>query len=100
MKCSHTILTAALLAISVPALADDEHMYQQNRDQYISHEKARDIAIEAVGGGTVEYGNVDFEYNQKRGAYFEVEVLGKDGKEYDVKVDAKTGKILHKQQDW
>ncbi|XXQ69214.1 PepSY domain-containing protein [Neisseriaceae bacterium B1] len=98
MKLKRTLLTTvALFAVSAPALADnDDLIYQQNSSQFITHEKARDVAIEAVGGGTVKDGDVDFEHSAKHGDYFEVEVLGKDGKEYDVKIDAKTGKVLHK----
>lgn len=99
-KSIRVIFAAALLAVSAPVLAEnDDRIYEQNRSQYITHEKARDLAIEAVGGGEVAYGDVDFEYSRKHGAYFEVEVM-KDAVEYDVKVDAKSGKILHKAQDW
>ncbi|MDO4433793.1 MAG: PepSY domain-containing protein [Alysiella sp.] len=102
MKKIQSILMVSMLlgTISVPAMADnDERIYRENRNQYITHDKAREIAIESVGGGYVKHDDVDFEYNRQYGAHFEVEVHGQDGREYEIKIDAKTGKVLYKHQD-
>lgn len=91
------VLAAGLMAASVPAFADnDELHYQQNRSQYISYEQAAKIAADKVGGRA---GKVDFEYSRTKGAYFEVDVMGRDG-EYDVIIDAKTGRVISSQRDY
>ena len=51
-------------------------------------QKAQDIALQKVPGATV----VKVEYDKEDGVY-EIE-LKKDGYEYDIKVHAKSGKIL------
>lgn len=90
-------LAAALLAVSAPALADeDERHYQANKHRYISYQKAGQIAATRVKG-SVE--NVDFEYSKRRGAYFDVDVRGRDGRDYDVKVNARTGRIMSVRAD-
>lgn len=71
--------------------------YQKNQSQYISHEQAAQAAVAQVTGG--QAGDVDFEYNPWRGAHFDVEVYGQNG-EYDVIVDAKTGKVLSVRRDY
>lgn len=90
-------LAAALMGVSLPALADNDEMhYHQNRSQYISYEQAAKIAADKVGG---QVSDVDFEYSPIRGAYFEVEVYGRDG-EYDVIIDAKTGRVISSYRDY
>ncbi|MDO4693888.1 MAG: PepSY domain-containing protein [Eikenella sp.] len=90
-------LAAGLMAASLPALADNDEMhYHQNRSQYISYEQAAKIAADKVGG---HVSDVDFEYSPIRGAYFEVEVYGRDG-EYDVIIDAKTGRVISSYRDY
>lgn len=99
MKTMNKILLSLTLAagVSAPALADDDYRYyEQNRSQFISHERAAEIANEAVGGGRVTDVEFDRDYS---GDHFEVEVIGKDGREYDVIIDAKSGKVLSKRID-
>lgn len=92
-----TALLAALIAVSASAFADgDLRHYEANKAQYISYEKVGEVAAAKVGG-TVE--KVDFEYSKRRGAHFEVNVAGKDGKDYDVKVNAKTGEVISSEID-
>ena len=89
-------LFAAAATLATPALAgEDERYYEQNRSQYISHERAAQIAAEHVGGRA---GEVDFEYSRLRGAYFEVEVHTSNG-EHEVDIDAKTGRVLKVERD-
>ena len=95
---SSLLLAVGLLAVSAPALADeDDRHYLQNQSRYISYEQAAKIAAGKIPGGRV--GEVDFEYSHIGGARFEVEVYGQDG-EYDVILDAKTGKVLSVQRDY
>lgn len=98
LKHTQTAALAAafLMAFSAPAMADnDEYYYQQNSSQFISYEQAAQAAQARVKGGRVQ--DVEFEHGY-RGAYFEVEVLGAGG-EYDVVVDAKSGKVLSVRRD-
>ena len=97
-KLNKTLLALALATgISAPALADDDYRYyEQNRSQFISHERAAEIASEAVGGGRVTDVEFDRDFS---GDHFEVEVISKDGHEYDVILDAKSGKVLAKKID-
>ena len=83
--------TAALFA--APAMADDDaRIYEQNKDQYISQAKAGEIAQAHVKGVSVK--KVDFDHDNRLGAHFDAEVLADRGVEYDVSVDARTGKVL------
>lgn len=91
-KILSALLAATALTAAAPALADnDEQHYRQNRNQYISHKQAAKAAVAYVGGGVAEH--IDFEYSTRKGAYFEVEVRSGNGREYDVKVDARSGKV-------
>ncbi|MDO4997524.1 MAG: PepSY domain-containing protein [Neisseria sp.] len=95
-KLTLTLLAAAALFSTTSALADDDRAYyEKNRASFISHDAAAKAAVAAVGGGRVK--EVDFENKGSR-AVFEVEILGNSG-EWDVIVDAKTGKILSRTQD-
>ena len=56
---------------------------------FISYKKAKEIAIEAAGGGTVS----DIEFEEENGNYYyEVEVLN-GNTEYDYVIDARSGKV-------
>ena len=64
---------------------------------FISREKAAQIAADAVGGGFVK--DVDLE----RGfgsPYYEVEVIDSRGREYEVNINAKTGRVISKRRDY
>lgn len=95
----HVVLLSVLLTVSLPAAADsDDQHYQANKSNYITHEQAAQAAVAKVGSGVAE--DVDFEYSKRRGAYFEVEVRAADGSEHDVRIDAKSGKVLSVQADY
>lgn len=98
MTVQKTLFALALaVGFTAPALADDDYRYyEQNRSQFISHDRAAEIASEAVGGGRVTDVEFDRDYH---GDHFEVEVIGNDGREHDVTVDAKSGKVLSKRVD-
>lgn len=91
-----TLMAAATIA--TPALADDDYRhYEQNRGQYISHDQAAEAALKAVGkNGRVMEVEFDHDWN---GDHFDVEVLA-EGREYDVIVEAKTGKVLSSRLDY
>ena len=80
-----------------PAVVKKEIANHQQNTQYISHEQACNIALKKMGGGII--GDVDFEYSRRWGAYYEVEIY-KDNWEYEVKVDAVSGKVLSVTKEW
>ena len=92
------LIITLLMTVAAPAMANNDDLhYQQNSSQYINHNQAGKKAVSAVGGGMVK--EVDFEYQAHLNrAYFEIEVIH-NGKEYDVIVDAKTGKVISKKHD-
>lgn len=65
-------------------------------NKYIGAEKAKLIALEKTGGGVVT--KVEFD-NDDGVPVYEVEII-KDNYEYEVKVHAKTGKILEIDMDY
>lgn len=101
MKSIRTLaILFAATALSAPAFADDdERYYDQNRQQFISYEKASEAALQRVGGGYVK--DVEFEHKRRsQQSYFDVEIVDNKGNEFDVRVDAKTGKVLYSKRDW
>lgn len=79
------------------------HQYfEQNNQHYISHQKAAEIALQAFEKkyrkkGFVE--DVDFEH-KLHGNYYEVEIEDGRDRDYEVRVDAKTGKVLYIKRDY
>lgn len=61
----------------------------------ISVEKAKEIALDASKGGQVTRVHLEEEYGQKE---YEIEIINQDI-EYDVDLDAVTGKVLKMDQD-
>lgn len=87
---SALVLSTAAALFAAPAMADDDaRIYEQNKDQYI---KAGEIAKAHVKGVSVK--KVEFDHDNLLGAHFDVEVLADRDVEYDVSVDARTGKVL------
>ena len=80
-----------------PAVVKKKVANHQQNTQYISREQALNVALEKIGGGIVD--DVDFEYSRRWGAYYEVEIY-KDNWEYEVKVDAVSGKVLSVTKEW
>ena len=87
----------------------DEHPYRQNdrhfeqhHQHYISHEKAANIALKAFENkyrtkGFVE--DVDFEHKFS-GDYYDVEIEDQRGRDYEARIDAKTGKVVRLRRDY
>lgn len=87
---------ATTIITPMSAFADDDYAKQQTQQvAKVSYDKAQAIAISAVGGGVVT--DIDFELKLGR-AYYEVEVVH-NNTEYDLKIDANTGKVISKKID-
>ena len=105
-------LTAAALALSAlllaaPAAADNAsddgyHHYKakksgkksRQRQGFISPDQARRAALARVGGRVKD---VDFDYDDGY-PHYDVEII-KNGREYDVKVDARSGRVRSVRRD-
>ncbi|MFA9486241.1 PepSY domain-containing protein [Moraxella haemolytica] len=99
MKRIISTLALSVFAMSFTATAsadEDRRIYQQNKAQYISHAKAGEIAKAHVKGTAVK--QVEFDHDRMYGAHFDVEIITAQG-EYDVKVDAKSGKVISSKFD-
>ena len=74
-----SIIAATFAFASAPALADDDDAYYaRHRKQFISHERAAQIARQAVKGGRVT--SVEFDH-EARDDHFDVDVRAADGRE-------------------
>lgn len=98
------LLTATLMAMPKASHADDDRS-NATRDTeivkafgLISAEQAREIALKEAPGVVTELELDDRDY--ARGWKWEVEVVNADGREVEVDLDAKTGKVLKVDKDW
>lgn len=92
-----TLLASMGMAVAMPAWAvDDDLYYQQHKQQFITHDKAAEIAINTVPDGIVE--EVEFE-KKRNGEFFDVELRDAQGQEYQVRIDAKSGKVIYSRRD-
>ncbi|MCZ8016363.1 MAG: PepSY domain-containing protein [Limnobacter sp.] len=100
-------LSALAIAAAIPfaAHADSDHRSNGQRDAeivktfgLISAEQAREIALKEFPGVVTELELDDRDYG--KGWKWEVEVVNADGKEVEVDLDAKTGKVLKVEKDW
>lgn len=73
-------------ASATPAIADT-----------ISMEQAVAIAEKHHPGGRIKDVDMDVQWGRK---VYEIEVVGADWREYDMKIDAVTGKVLSNRRDW
>lgn len=98
-KWIHSATLAVLMsAVATPALADNDQLYyEQHRNQFISYEQAGDAALKAVGKGTIV--DIEFEHKRSLGDFFDVEVRTPDARKYDVRIDAKTGRVVYSHID-
>lgn len=79
-----------LTAIAVTGLAMASPAALAKKHRTISEEEAAMIANSMIGGRVVD---VDYEKRKHGRSYYEVEIR-KDGRTYEVYVDAKTGQLL------
>lgn len=92
------------LMISQPVLADDDEDDVQKMEEkakafsLISHEEAKTKALAAKPGVVKE---VELERRKfSAGWDYEVEIVDSNGSEWEVYIDAKTGKINSVSRDW
>ncbi len=90
-------LLTALFAASPAFAGGDQLHYERNRQNYISHERAAQIAVSAVGGGQAT--DVDFDRSRNKPDHFDVDVRTADGRKHEVEIDAKTGNVLSNRLD-
>lgn len=94
------ILAGTALSVVTPAFADDDVRPRQAQKATITSEQAKKIATatEKTKGGRV----MDIEYDAHDDDYgvatYDVEVVSHHT-QYDVKINAKTGKIIHVKRD-
>lgn len=114
MNFKRLLLTAAataLMGISAPALAhhdghgdddhghgDDDHGHaahqHSKQDKIISRAQAEKAALARVGGKITD---IDLEHDNGR-PHYDVEIV-KNGQEYKVVVDARTGRVISSRRD-
>ncbi|MCX4189668.1 PepSY domain-containing protein [Methylophaga sp. OBS3] len=98
-----TLISAGVLSLTLlsgSAIADDAWEIQHKAEQLglISLEKAQKVALEAKPG---LIDDIDLENREFLGGWdYEFEILGRDGKEWEVKVNAETGEIRDISRDW
>jgi uncharacterized membrane protein YkoI len=92
------------LVISQPAFADDDDDDVQKMEEkakafsLISHEEAKTKALAAKPGVVKE---VELERRKFRSGWdYEVEIVDSNGAEWEVYIDAKTGKVNSINRDW
>lgn len=102
-------IATALMIATVMALPKVSHADDDRRDMardteivrtfgLISAEQAREIALKEAPGVVTELELDDRDY--AKGWKWEVEVVNADGREVEVDLDAKTGKVLKIDKDW
>lgn len=94
------MFTLVSSVISFSAFADDIVEMQTKSEQLglISVDEAKSIALEAKPG---IIDDIDLENRAFFGGWdYEIEVLGKDGKEWDVYINAETGEVRKVSRDW
>ena len=94
------VIFSVVSVMSFPVLADNLHEIETKSEQLglISIEEAKSIALEAKPG---IIDDIDLENRAFLGGWdYEIEVLGKDGKEWDVYINAETGEVRKVSRDW
>jgi uncharacterized membrane protein YkoI len=102
-RFNRNILIAGLaFALSGPALADGDDPEKMRRiaeaASLISLEQATQKALAAKPGTIIEVELDDRKWPQ--GWDYEFEIIDANGKEWDVDIDAKTGKVRKVKSDW
>lgn len=73
---------------------DDDDIKEtiESKPTLISEEEAKSIALKKTGGGTVDEVELD-------DGEYEIEIIGNDGYEHEVEIDAYTGEIIEFERD-
>lgn len=94
-------ILAALTVAPIAMADDDNHRHTTHasakKGGYISAQKAGQIARSRVKNSRVQ--KVEFDGDDNYGAVYEVELVAGRGVEYDVKINAKTGKVIYVRAD-
>ncbi|WP_296591915.1 PepSY domain-containing protein [Methylophaga sp.] len=94
------LITLAGSALNFPVLADDINEMNAKSEQLglIGVDEAKSIALEAKPG---IIDDIDLDNRSFVGGWdYEIEVLGKDGKEWDLYINAETGEVRKVSRDW
>ena len=76
--------------------------FEQHNQHYISRQRAAEIALNAFQNKYHKKGFVeDVEFEHKfSGNYYEVEIEDERGRDYEVRLDAQTGKVVWIKRDY
>ena len=96
------IVAASLAGVAGVAHADDNHRMMEaprstRKGARISMERAISIAQRQVPNGRVKKAELDREQGR---LVYEVDIVTRDYKEYDIKIDAYSGKVISSRMDW
>ncbi len=100
MKTLMSVSLMSFMLLSANAIADDSFEMQRQAQQLglIALEAAQKTALEAKPG---IIDDADLENREFWGGWdYEFEILGRDGKEWDVKINAETGEVRDISRDW
>lgn len=94
-------IAVTTLTIAPAALADDDdddrpRVYQKHQVKYISQQRAVQIAKQRVKNSHVKRVKLDRDDGV---ANYKVELRTRSGVEYDVKINARTGKVIYVDRD-
>ncbi|QEY26766.1 PepSY domain-containing protein [Neisseria zalophi] len=97
-KTITALLTATVVLAAAPAMADrdQEHLWS-NQDKYITHQAAGQAALKQFPGAHLL--EVEFDMSRRYNAHYDVELRAADGREYEVIVDAVSGKVVSSKLD-
>ncbi len=98
-----TLVAVATLSLGAmqTALADDDFYEMESIAKafnLISYEEAKTKAL-AAKPGVIEEAELE-NRTFKKGWDYEFEIIDEDGKEWEVNIDAKTGKVTSIKRDW
>lgn len=101
----NTLLGVALLALAAaaanPAVADDDDRVKMDAlvraGKFITPDEAKEKAVAAKPGEVID---IDLDRSWRGSYSYEIEIVDADINEWEVHVDAKTGKVQSVQRDW
>jgi uncharacterized membrane protein YkoI len=100
MLLGGALMVALGAAAATPAVADDDRAEMEalvKAGKFISPDEAREKALAARPGSVID---IDLDRSWRGGYHYEVEVLDAELREWEVHIDAKTGKVQSVERDW
>lgn len=96
-----SLVTAACLPLTSMASSNDHQLDQEAVKAFglITTDDAKARALKEVPGAVVREIELDNDKHRK-GWQYEVELVDAQGKEWEVKLDAKTGGVIKVKKDW